>query len=142
MATAETIPSWAVWVPVVSAGIGGIIAVIGSTINNYINKKAEEKKQIREVIIKTAIESWREDYTLTKSRGGVMLPIDSYIVHMAILSDALLDPECLTEEQLLVKLRKSDKLIKAQIKFDEERKQQRNESPNQANPADAKKRRG
>lgn len=36
--------AWAIWVPVISAGIGGLIAIIG----NVLNKRAEEKKQLKE----------------------------------------------------------------------------------------------
>lgn len=122
MAEANSIPLWAVWVPVVSAAVGGGIAVVGNIINNKINKKAEEKRQLREAVIKTALEAWRDHSDHARNRGGAVLPIDSYIVHMAVMSEALLNPEEFTEEEILKKLKQSDKLIDIQVKYDEERK--------------------
>ena len=124
MAATETIPSWAVWVPVVSAGVGGVIAIAGNIAINYMNKKHEEKKQLREVIIKTAMESRNEHIELAKQRGGPVLPIESYIVHMAILSEIMFEADDLTEDQLLNKLRKSNKLARAHKRFDEEQRAQ------------------
>ncbi len=121
----ETLPSWAIWVPVVSAGIGGLFAIIGNVINNLINKKAESNKQIKDVILKTAMDNWKENMEITKINGGIITPLESYIVHMSILSDILLEPKEITEKALIERLKKSQKIVDAYIKFDKESKAER-----------------
>jgi len=120
MPTPETIPSWAIWVPAISAAIGGIIAVAGNTINNVINKRYEERRHLKDVIVKTASDSHKEHLELVKKRGGGIFPIESYIFHMAILSDILLDPDEISEEEVLNRLRKSNSIRRAHEKFDKE----------------------
>ena len=121
----ETLPSWAIWVPVVSAGIGGLLVIIGNVINNLINKKSEANKQIREAILKTAMNSWKENMEITKVKGGIITPLESYIMHMALLSDIILDPKEITEKALIERLKKSQIIVDAYIKFDKESKAKR-----------------
>ena len=119
----ETLPAWAIWVPVVSAGIGGILVIIGNIINNLINKKAEADKQIRDAILKTAIDSWKENMEITKKQGGLITPVETFIMHIAILSDIILDPKKASKEELFDRLEKSRTMVDTFIEFDEKTKE-------------------
>jgi len=119
----ETLPAWAIWVPVVSAGIGGVLVIIGNIINNLINKKAETNKQIRDAILKTAIDSWKENMEITKKHGGMITPVETFIMHIAILSDILLDPKKASKEELLDRLEKSRIMVDTFIEFDQNTKE-------------------
>ena len=80
---------------VIAAVIGGGVAAIvsgGFTIwNLFITRRSEERRQIRELAVKAAIENWSRDFELAKMKGpGVLLnPLDLYLVHAMHLVSAL-----------------------------------------------------
>jgi len=88
---------------------------------NRTNKKSEERKHLREVIVNTAIENWKQDYdaAIKTGQGIKLAPLESYIIHMTKLSDILFDPDKITSKKLISKLKEVDDIIKAHREYDE-----------------------
>ena len=71
----------------IGSGITGVFALI--TI--WMQRRSEERRQIRELAVKAAIENWSRDFELSKLRGGgaLLQPLDLYLVHAMHLVAAL-----------------------------------------------------
>ena len=83
----ENIPSWALWVPLLSALGGSFIAGFIAIWMNRQNRFSEEKKHLRQLLFNTAIENWKTRVDMIKETGGTVMPLDSFIVHMIKLSE-------------------------------------------------------
>jgi len=77
------------WIAIISAGIGFFIAGIFGVVNNIINKRAETKRQRRELIVKLGFDTWKTIYEHTDNAN--MPPPESYSAHVARVIDAMLD---------------------------------------------------
>lgn len=112
------------WVPLVSAIAGGSLVGIFTFIKDWQNRKSEERRHLRTLLINTAVENWKHNNTvaveLSKSGKNVeVMPLDSYIVNLLTLSAPLLD-STLTKDNIKAKLKEAydisdeaDKFIKA-----------------------------
>jgi len=70
--------------------VGALLAAIPSIIVACINKGSEERKHQKELIIKSALENWKQSVEMIKLRGrGSVMPLDDYLVHMTNLSDVM-----------------------------------------------------
>ena len=83
----ENIPSWALWVPLLSALGGSFITGFIAIWMNRQNRFSEEKKHLRQLLFNTAIENWKTRVDMIKETGGTVMPLDSFIVHMIKLSE-------------------------------------------------------
>jgi hypothetical protein len=97
---------------VIAAVIGGGVAAIvsgGFTIwNLFITRRSEERRQIRELAVKAAIENWSRDFEISKLKGGgtLLQPLDLYLVHAMHLVAAL-DGSLKTPEEIRAHLRQT-----------------------------------
>lgn len=87
---------------------------------NRTNKISEEKRHLREVIVNTAIENWKQDYdaAIKEGKSITLAPLESYIIHMTKLSDILFDSDKITSKKLISKLKEVDSIIKAHKEYD------------------------
>ena len=72
----------------VVASLGGAIvgAVLG-LVSSLLSKRSEERKQLKELVVKAAIESWKAH----AERGpGRLLPLEHYIIHTAKMCELAL----------------------------------------------------
>lgn len=86
------------------AFIGGLFTAIAA----FINKRSEEKRHFRELVVKTAAEHWKnvaEMSTTTK-----MPPLTDYIVHTVKMCDLALNNE-LTSKNVKPKLEEISALM-------------------------------
>lgn len=70
---------------------GAFIGSISTVLVTWINKRSEERKHYREIVIKTAVENYKVHVDIGKytGHGAEQDPLDSYILHMMILLDNL-----------------------------------------------------
>jgi gas vesicle protein len=83
--------------------VSGITGAASALLVTWLNKKSEERRHYRELVVKTAVEHWGQvaDY----SRGNIMPPLDDYILHMKQVADLMTDPK-LSAENVVEKLKK------------------------------------
>jgi hypothetical protein len=106
------------------AFIGGAIAVV----NNIINQRFEEKQRKRQIILNTAIESFRTAIQQAERNPRItgVIPLEYYILHMSKLANVILEEspdkeklkKALEESQALIEECK-DHFMNARIKVDE-----------------------
>lgn len=74
---------------------GVVITSIFNLLNTRITKKSEEISHRRELVIKAAIESWKQEMEIYRANGEptLLAPLDLYIVHMLKFTDAILNDE-------------------------------------------------
>lgn len=60
---------------------------------NRLNRESEERKHYREIVVKAAIENWKQIIEISKSRGGAhVMPLESFIIAVAKSTDVIFDP--------------------------------------------------
>lgn len=98
------------WFPVVTALAGGsLVGVINFAIN-FVNKKSEERRHLREIAFNTAFKYWKQhcDHALEQQklqdRQSEILPLDAYVIHILKLSEILLDKKT-NKENIEAKLK-------------------------------------
>lgn len=79
---------------IIAVAVGGILTGIPTIWNSHIIRRSEEKRQLREIAFKSAIENWklhREtafDHIKNVPGGTAKIePLDVYIFHMIKLSE-------------------------------------------------------
>lgn len=70
---------------------GTLIGALSATAIAFINKKSEEKKHFRELVVKTATEYWK--HVSVNSASPIMPPLTDYIVHMVKMCELALDKD-------------------------------------------------
>ena len=88
-------------------GLFGFIAIIQQ-------RRSEERRQIRELAVKAAIENWSRDFEISKLKGGdtLLQPLDLYLVHAMHLVAAL-DGRLKTPDEIRTHLRETYAATKA-----------------------------
>ena len=99
----QHIPIWTYWLPPASLLAGVFI----TSIINYINKKSEktleEKKHLKELLLKTSIEFWKQDIERIKlaNKKAPLFPLESYVFHLFKLSDEISANKSITPERIV-----------------------------------------
>lgn len=70
---------------------GAFIGSISTVLVTWINKRSEERKHYREIVIKTAVENYKVGVDIGKytGHGAEQAPLGAYILHMMIFIDSL-----------------------------------------------------
>jgi hypothetical protein len=90
---------------------GTAVGSIGSFLITYLNRRFDDRRHLREIAIKTAVQYWQLDIELTKLRGELthsnvrIAPLDTYIVHMLLLAELVSD-KCITSDNVAAELRR------------------------------------
>ncbi|MGO8931859.1 MAG: hypothetical protein ACLQU3_33815 [Limisphaerales bacterium] len=90
---------------------GTIVGATGSFLITYLNRRFDDRRHLREIAIKTAVQYWEADIELAKLRGELthsnvrVAPLDSYIVHMLLLAELVSDKR-ITGENVTAELRR------------------------------------
>ncbi len=99
----QQIPSWSYWLPPICLLAG--VSVTGAI--NYFNNKAirdaDEKKHLKELMLKTSVEYWKQDIERIKlsKKPALLLPIESYIFHILKISDEINLNKGITAERII-----------------------------------------
>jgi len=97
------------WVPIATAAAGGFTVGIFNLFTNWQNKRFEERKHFRELLMNVAVEQWKQESTrfiesMKLNKSATLLPLDSHLIHLMKLSEVLLDSK-ITKETIADKLR-------------------------------------
>ena len=113
-----------------TAAIISLAGVIVTSVFNLLNTRAarqsEERKSRRDLILKTAVESYKQYCQNAKDANQSILPFDNFVLFMVYLSENTLDEtiDFSNVERHLADIAKlKSKMIEHQIKLDESRKQ-------------------
>lgn len=87
---------------------GAFIAGLFSALTVFINKKSEEKRHLRELVIKTASDHWK--HVAEISSATKMPPLSTYIVNTVQMCDLALNKK-LTPETVRKKLEESSSVM-------------------------------
>src|SRR5437016_5956315 len=87
-----------------ATAIGAVSSGATAIIILLINKRSEERRNLREPAMKAALENWLYMSKAAADYGAERLPIDVFVVHMLKLSEALTSRD-LTADNLAAKLR-------------------------------------
>ena len=93
----------AVSASLIAAFIGGAAGVSGSIASSIISRRSEERRHLREVVLRTSLENWRENVALGKLRlergeGVAIYPLESYIIPMCKIVE-MVERKGLTEDE-------------------------------------------
>jgi hypothetical protein len=115
--------SFSVWIPVIAAIGGGFVSGIILLINNWINKKSEERKHIRQIMLNAALDHWKQtcNFALERSKMTpgqriLILPFEANIVYVTNLANVLFN-EKITKENIVSKLKKVREISDEVTKF-------------------------
>jgi len=122
------------WLPVVSALAGGGLVGIINLVTRWQDRKSEERRHIRELMFKTAVEEWKQHSTfvieLMKMKTGKKIaaePLVTYLVHLIKLSEVLMEGKT-TKDNISQKLTEVSELMKEVKKFTAPPKKENDES--------------
>jgi hypothetical protein len=87
---------------------GAFVAGLFGAIIAFINKRSEEKKHLRELIVKTSTEHWQ--FVVETAESNIMPPLINYIVHTAMMCDLILNKK-LSSKNIQNKLKEIDSLM-------------------------------
>lgn len=109
------------WFPVLTAFAGGGLVGIFNLIKDSQTRKSEERRHLRELMFNAAVENWKHNNTLAVElmKAGnktEVMPLDSYIVNLLVLSAALLDTT-LTKANVTTKLKEAYEISEEADKF-------------------------
>ena len=91
-------------VAIASALVGALPGIV----SGFFTRKAEDKKQLRELVVKTAAENWRFVAENTKA----VFPFEHYMIHTAMMCDLAFSGEKITEESTTAHLAKVDSVMR------------------------------
>jgi hypothetical protein len=87
-----------------AAAIGAISSGATAIIILLINKRSEERRHLRELAMKAALDNWLYMSKAAAEYGAQRLPLDVFVVHMLKLAETLTSRD-LTADNLAAKLR-------------------------------------
>jgi len=112
-------------ITVYSAVIGGAAAAIFSGVfaiwNNWLTRRSEEQRALRELAMKMALENWKERREMAKFIGEktqqtqYIPPVDVFIIHMLKVSELVCSKK-LTPENVGLELTEIWKITNAAAK--------------------------
>ena len=100
--------------------IGGIVGGGGAVLSSWLKGRSDERKQRRELIFRYACENFRQACEMARSQGGQVMPMDQFLIHMAVLSERVIDKE-ITKDSVLTVLHEVGEVMEGVKLFWEKR---------------------
>ena len=98
--------------PEVSTGLltlgGAVVGAIPGLVSSFLNKRSDEKKQLIELVVNAATESWK---THVEHGQGNMLPLEHYIIHTMKMCEFALSGKKVTPESMKTHLQETSALM-------------------------------
>jgi hypothetical protein len=92
-------------------GLTGVaIGSLSTLAITYLNRRFDDRRQLRELAVKTAFDYWQSDYEHAKLVGQMthttmkVAPLDTYIIHMLKLAE-LISERSITADNVAAELR-------------------------------------
>jgi len=99
--------------PEVLVAITGLLgAAIGSLPGLFfsvINRRAEDKKNFNELVVKAATENWK--FVVEHSQSSTIMPLEHYIIHTAKMCEFALSVESITPENTEKRLKEIESIM-------------------------------
>src|SRR5206468_1734238 len=95
----------------IATAIGALSSGTTAIIILLINKRSEERRQLRELAMKAAVDNWRYACEVADQYRVPKLPLDVFVVHMLKLTEALAS-RTLTADNLAAKLQEVQRFTK------------------------------
>jgi hypothetical protein len=108
------------WAPYIGTLGGALITGLVAIGLNSINKRSEERRYMRELVLKTSIEHFKIACSKT-GPGQRVAPLEAFIIHLAKISEVLMETK-ITSENILRKLKDAHTVsaeVEAFIKVEE-----------------------
>jgi hypothetical protein len=90
--------------------VGVIIANSIQARTNRLNRESEERKHYREIVVKAAIENWKQTIEALKGTGGHVLPLECFMASVSKAADVIFDPTT-DETNLAERLEKASTFV-------------------------------
>jgi hypothetical protein len=100
---------------VLGAAISGLCTAITALGVVWITKRSDERRHLREIILRTAIENWKVVDQAAKESRAQRLPLDVYIIHMLKFAE-IITKKHITVDDIEKNDRESALVIAAAIK--------------------------
>lgn len=88
---------------------GAIVGALPGLISGFFSRRAEEKKQLRELVMKTTAENWR----FIAENAKAVLPFEHYMIHTTMMCDLAFSGNEITEEGVTTHLAKVATIMEA-----------------------------
>ena len=88
-----------------SAAIGALPGLI----SGFFGRRADEKKQLRELVMKTTAENWR----FIAENSKAVLPFEHFMIHTTMMCDLVFSGKEITEEGIKAHLAKVSAIMNA-----------------------------
>jgi gas vesicle protein len=116
------------YLAVIGTLAGAFIGSLSALLITWITKRSEERKHFRELVIKTALEHYKEQVEVSKIQRQThpvqILPLDIYIIHMLKFSELALIKKIDTSNVEKI-LAEAEEITNIAIKYKEKKQQQR-----------------
>ena len=89
--------------------VGALVGALPGLISGFFSRRAEEKKQLRELVVKTAAENWR----FIAENSKAILPFEHYMIHTTMMCDLAFSDKEITEEGVTTHLAKVGAVMEA-----------------------------
>lgn len=117
------LPVLYIWIPVIAAIGGGLVSGIILLVNNWINRKSEERKHLRQIMLDAAIEHWKqtcsfalEQSKMNPGRTISILPFEVNMIYIMNLT-SILSSGGITKANIQQKLREVREITDEVTKF-------------------------
>ncbi len=112
---------------VVGTLAGVLIASLFGAFNNWVNKRAEERKYFIDVVIKAGVENWkhvseRQLALYEKGHDVTIYSLELFILHLAKACEVYFDPT-VSEDNVERRLAKADRIFDLVEKYREKQNQ-------------------
>ena len=110
---------------VLGAAVGAAVAGVFTVFNLWLARRSDERRQIRELAVRAAIENWKYYDEAAKQLGQESPPLDIYILHASRLVSAI-DGRELTPVEIRSRIRSAlEAADAARIEIDEYNERQK-----------------
>jgi hypothetical protein len=75
---------------------GAIIGALPAFVTSLINRRAEERRHFKDMVVKAAMENWK--FVAENSASRAVLPMEHYIIHTAKMCEFAFSDEPITPE--------------------------------------------
>jgi len=76
---------------------GAAVAAASAILTTFINRKFEDRKHLREQIMRTSVDYWQKHHECIRSANNGKLskiaPLDTYVIHVCALMSRVMDTE-------------------------------------------------
>ena len=104
------------WIVLLSATVGGIIGTAGTLIGSWITARSEQRKLRLQLVFNAGIENFKQACDMGRQKGGDVMPMDAFLLHMFKLSE-FLEQKTIDENNVRAMLKNLKRLTDTVVSF-------------------------